>query len=66
MMATFTQYLREAGLEDSYTAHAGFQQILVKPNSVNWIGIAPTAEDYGKAIEWFTSTPEGAAFGERY
>ena len=21
-------------------------------NSVNWIGIAPTAEDYGKAIEW--------------
>ena len=26
MMATFTQYLREAGLEDSYTAHAGFQR----------------------------------------
>ena len=37
MMATFTQYLREAGLEDSYTAHAGFQQIPIKPNSVNWI-----------------------------
>ena len=66
MMATFTEYLLDAGLEDSYTAHAGFQQIPVKTNSVNWIGIAPTAEDYGKAIEWFTSTPEGAAFGELY
>ena len=52
--------------DSSYTAHAGFQQIPIKPNSVNWIGIAPTAEDYGKAIEWFTSTPEGAAFGELY
>ena len=66
MMSTFTQYLREAGLEDSYTADAGFQQIPIKPNSIIWIGIAPTAEDYGKALEWFTSTPEGAAFGELY
>ena len=66
MMSTFTEYVRDAGLEDSYTAHVGFQHIPVKTNSVNWIGIAPTAEDYGKAIEWFTSTPEGAAFGELY
>jgi hypothetical protein len=66
MMDAFTEYLREAGIADSYTAHAGFQQIPIKTNSINWIGIAPTAEDYGKAIEWFTTTPEGAAFGELY
>jgi hypothetical protein len=66
MMSTFSEYMRAADLENSYTAHAGFQQVPVKTNSVNWIGIAPTAEDYGKTIEWFTSTSEGAAFGELY
>ena len=37
--------LKKAGLSDSYKAHAGFQQIPIKPGSVNWIGISPSAED---------------------
>ena len=53
-------------LEDSYQAHVGFQQLPIKKNSVNWIGISPTAGDYGKAIEWFTGTEDGMAFGELY
>ena len=52
MMDTFSGYLEKAGLEDTYTAHVGFQQIPVKAGSVNWIGISPSAEDFGKAIEW--------------
>lgn len=66
MMDTFSAYLKKAGLSNSYKAHAGFQQIPIKPGSVNWIGISPTAEDYGKAIEWFTSSKDGQAFGELY
>tara|TARA_B100000989_G_scaffold105593_1_gene77383 strand:- start:824 stop:1201 length:378 start_codon:yes stop_codon:yes gene_type:complete len=66
MMDTFSNYLKKAGLSDSYKAHAGFQQIPIKPGSVNWIGISPTAEDYGKAIEWFTSSEDGQTFGELY
>ncbi len=66
MMNTFSAYLKKAGLSSSYKAHAGFQQIPIKPGSVNWIGISPTAEDFGKAIEWFTSSKDGQAFGELY
>jgi hypothetical protein len=33
---------------------------------INWIGIAPTATDFGKALEWLTGTAEGAAFGVLY
>ena len=66
MMNTFSAYLKKAGLSNSYKAHAGFQQIPIKPGSVNWIGISPTAEDFGKAIEWFTSSKDGQAFGELY
>ena len=66
MMNTFSAYLKKAGLSKSYKAHAGFQQIPIKPGSVNWIGISPTAEDFGKAIEWFTSSKDGQAFGELY
>ena len=66
MMDTFSGYLEKAGLEDTYTAHVGFQQIPVKAGSVNWIGISPSAEDFGKAIEWFTSSEDGRAFGALY
>ena len=66
MMNTISAYLKKAGLSNSYKAHAGFQQIPIKPGSVNWIGISPTAEDFGKAIEWFTSSKDGQAFGELY
>jgi hypothetical protein len=66
MMNTFSAYLKKAGLSNSYKAHAGFQQIPIKPGSVNWIGISPSAEDFGKAIEWFTSSKDGQAFGELY
>ena len=66
MMDTFSAYLKKAGLSDSYQAHAGFQQVPIKPGSINWIGISPSAEDFGKAIEWFTSSKDGQAFGELY
>tara|TARA_A100000164_G_scaffold215115_1_gene190627 strand:+ start:845 stop:1213 length:369 start_codon:yes stop_codon:yes gene_type:complete len=66
MMDTFSGYLEKAGLEDTYTAHVGFQQIPVKAGSVNWIGISPSAEDFGKAIEWFTSSEDGRTFGALY
>ena len=66
MMDTFSTYLKKAGLSDAYKAHVGFQQIPIKPGSINWIGISPTAEDFGKAIEWFTSSKDGKAFGELY
>ena len=66
MMDTFSTYLKKAGLSESYKAHAGFQQVPIKPGSVNWIGISPSAEDFGKAIEWFTSSKDGQAFGELY
>lgn len=66
MMDSFSEYLKKAGLENSYKAHVGFQQIPIKPGSVNWIGISPTAEDFGKAIEWFTSSKDGQTFGELY
>jgi len=66
MMETFSKYLEKAGLEDTYTAHVGFQQVPIKTGSVNWIGISPTAEDFGKAIEWFTSSKDGRSFGELY
>ena len=32
MMDAFSEYLRDAGIADSYTAHAGFQQIPIKTN----------------------------------
>ena len=48
MMDTFSGYLEKAGLEDTYTAHVGFQQIPIKAGSVNWIGISPSAEDLVK------------------
>ena len=66
MMNTFSSMMKKAGLEDSYQAHVGFQQLPIKKNSVNWIGISPSAGDYGKAIEWFTGTEDGMAFGELY
>ena len=66
MVATFSSMIKKAGLQDSYTAHVGFQQIPAKANSVNWIGISPTATDYGKAIEWFTNTKDGQKFGALY
>ena len=44
MMDTFSTYLKKAGLSDSYKAHAGFQQVPIKPGSINWIGISPSAE----------------------
>ena len=50
MMDTFSTYLKKAGLSNFYKAHAGFQQIPIKPGSVNWIGISPIAVDCGKAI----------------
>lgn len=65
-MAAFSEYLDEAGLSESYTAHIGFQQLPVKSNSINWIGISPSGEDFGKALAWFTGTAEGAAWGELY
>ena len=34
MMDTFSAYLKKAGLSDSYKAHAGFQQIPIKPISL--------------------------------
>ena len=66
MMTTFNTMLKKAGLEDSYTAHVGFQQVPVKKNSVNWIGIAPSGEAYGKANDWFNGSEDGAAFGALY
>ena len=66
MMSAFSDYVEEAGLSESYTAHLGFQQLPIKTNSINWIGIAPSGEDFGKAISWFTGTAEGASFGELY
>ena len=66
MVATFSSMIKKAGLQDSYTAHVGFQQIPAKANSVNWIGISPTPTDYGKAIEWFTNTKDGQKFGALY
>ncbi|MDB9969121.1 hypothetical protein OAE08_05600 [Gammaproteobacteria bacterium] len=64
MMEQFSSYIEDAGL--NYTAHLGFQQLPIKTNSINWIGIAPTATDFGKALEWLTGTAEGAAFGVLY
>ena len=66
MVATFSSMIKKAGLQDSYTAHVGFQQIPAKANSVNWIGISPTPTDYGKAIEWFTNTKDGQKLGALY
>ena len=66
MMSVFSDYIEEAGLSESFTAHLGFQQHPLQKNSINWIGISPSAEDFGKALAWFTGTAEGAAFGELY
>ena len=66
MVANFAEMLQEAGLQDSYTAHLGVQQLPARANSVNWVGISPSPEDFGKTIEWFTETPEGQAFGVLY
>jgi hypothetical protein len=66
MVKTFGNMLRKAGLEDSYTAHLGFQQIPARPNSVNWIGISPTPKDFGKILEWFTESVDGQSFGVLY
>ena len=66
MVATFSSMLKKAGLEDSYTAHVGFQQIPAKANSVNWVGISPSPTDFGKTIEWFTGSEDGRAFGALY
>ena len=38
MVANFAEMLQEAGLQDSYTAHLGFQQLPARANSVNWVG----------------------------
>ena len=51
MVANFAEMLEEAGLQDSYTAHLGFQQLPARANSVNWVGISPSPEDFGKTIE---------------
>ena len=66
MMVTFSDELADAGLSESYTAHLGFQQLPIKTNSINWIGIAPSAGDFGKILDWFTGTEEGAEFAELY
>ena len=66
MMSAFSEYLEEAGVSESYKAHLGFQHHPNRKNSINWIGISPTSEDFGKATAWFTDTAEGAAFGELY
>ncbi len=66
MVATFSDLLEKAGLQDSYTAHLGFQQIPARPNSVNWIGISPSHADFGKTLEWFTQSEDGQAFGVLY
>ena len=66
MMGTFKAMTDKAGIADSYTAHVGFQQVPIKTNSVNWIGIAPSAQDYGKAIDWFTGTADGIKFAALY
>ena len=66
MVETFANMLKKAGLEDSYTAHLGFQQIPARANSVNWIGISPSPTDFGKTLEWFTGSADGQAFGALY
>tara|TARA_A100000164_G_scaffold322632_1_gene305963 strand:- start:333 stop:713 length:381 start_codon:yes stop_codon:yes gene_type:complete len=66
MVETFANMLKKAGLEDSYTAHLGFQQIPARANSVNWIGISPSPTDFGKTLEWFTDSADGQAFGALY
>ena len=35
MVSEFRQMLEKAGLQDAYTAHVGFQQLPIRPNSVN-------------------------------
>mgnify|MGYP001160921660 FL=1 len=66
MVQVFSDLTKKAGIEDSYVAHVGFQQVPIKTNSVNWIGISPSAVDFGKAIDWFTSTEDGASFAALY
>jgi len=52
--------------DDLHKAHLGFQHHPNRKNSINWIGISPTSEYFGKVTAWFTGTAEGAAFGELY
>ena len=66
MMATFSKMLQKAGIEDAYTAHVGFQQVPIRSRSVNWIGISPSGEAFGKANDWFNGSEDGAAFGALY
>ena len=66
MMKTFSTILNRDDLEDSYIAHVGFQQVPVKKNSVNSIGVTPSGEAYGKPNDWFNGSEDGAAFGELY
>ena len=55
---TFYEDFSELLSEDS--------QGLFSSGEVNWVGISPSPEDFGKTIEWFTETPEGQAFGVLY
>ena len=66
MVKVFSDLTKKPGIADSYVAHVGFQQVPIKTNSVNWIGISPSAVDYGKAIDWFTDTADGASFAALY
>ena len=66
MVQVFSDLTKKAGIADSYVAHVGFQQVPIKTNSVNWIGISPSAVDFGKAIDWFTDTADGASFAALY
>ncbi len=66
MVSEFRQMLEKAGLQDAYTAHVGFQQLPIRPNSVNWIGIAPSGEAFGAITDWFNGSEDGAAFGSLY
>jgi hypothetical protein len=66
MMSDFSQMLKKAGLQDAYTVYVGFQQLPIRHNSVNWIGIAPSGEAFGKITDWFNGSEDGAAFGALY
>jgi hypothetical protein len=66
MVATFSDLLEKADLQDSYTAHLGFQQIPARPNSVNWLGVSPSHADFGKTLAWFTQSGDRQAFGALY
>ena len=66
MMRSYSQKLKKAGLQDAYTVYVGFQQLPIRHNSVNWSGIAPSGEAFGKITVGCYGSEEGAAFGALY